>query len=131
MRKLIISTIGVMDWCADVEELLAFYPDGLKGLIAAYLDHYLDDRESIWIETDRDVAFFDNVLELYQASPEYRAQSFEQGNRQDLVITLTCYHLASATRELVQTHQREIRHSTLNPTQITLGEGYVALPMYT
>lgn len=131
MRKLIVDTLGLIDEHDYLEEVMSFYRDGLKGLVADYLDHYLEFNSILQGDDERDLMFFDRVLELYATSPEHLVRDFANlTSLGEVTVMMACYAVSTATWQMVEIHHRDLRASTLiNPARIDLGLGYVGLPL--
>jgi hypothetical protein len=129
MQKLILDTLGMIDEHEELERVLEFYKDGLRGLLTNFLLIYLDKRP-LEVGEDRDAAFFEEVLTQYQNSIQYRLASEDpMGNLADMTVTLTCYYVCNTAREMVELNEQELRKSIINPTSMHLGSGYVVVPL--
>lgn len=130
MQKLVIDTLGMLDDCGESLEALDFYKDGTRGLIADYLNYYLDKDPQERLLEDGDIEFFDKVLTQYQNSLQYQINNDNPfGCLGDTVVMILCYRVAHATRQMVAENQTELRQSVVEPHRIDLGTGYVAISM--
>lgn len=130
MKKLVIDTFGLLEGYQRLESVLGFYPYGLKGLIVDALSSYLNGPPVLHDTDCQDSQFFEQVLQRYHESPEYRLHvlSAKNPDHEELILFVVMA-VAFAVRQIVEVHGHELRQGVLDVNSMLWGPSYMLLEM--
>lgn len=122
MKKLIIEQMGLEQY-QHLEDVMEFYPSGLKGLITDYLTHYLHSPLGCLDESVADLDFFGRVLEHQRTHPTYT-----QMGMQDATALILVVKVADIVRGIVQQYGSMLHNGVFDPSLIDWGQEYLLIP---
>lgn len=126
MKKLIIDKMGLEQF-EDLEEVVEFYPHGLKGLVTDYLAHYLKGP-TVLEETEEDKKFFSRVLDFYDTATPEQKHNYG-GDMSQVVAMLLVVKVSDIVRQIVQQYGCLLKDGVFDPSLVDWGQGHLTAPM--